>query len=271
MIEWKTYLIQVGTEIANQTVELFPKFLAAVVMVIVGLLVAKLLQKLVQKLLKLIHLEKYVRDSGSAGFLNSIGVQVNVAHIISLLVFWIVLLSFILPACNVMGLTFFSRVINGLVGYIPNIAVAMLVLLLGVWAANIVSSLVGGMLIRMNSEYTEVVQSLVKVLVLLSAVIIALLQLHVAVQLLSNMLLLFVGALVIGFAAVFVLGTKDVLRHIMVSEYLRKSLPVGTHVKTDSFEGQIVEIGPLTSTIKQQDGSQVAVRNTDLLERQGSH
>ena len=269
MNEWSEYLFQIGKEIGDRTIEFLPKFLAAVIIVAAGLLIAKILQKLVQKLCKVVRLDKYAKDSGGTSLLESVGVQVSIERIISVLVFWTVLFAFFLPASNVLGFTFFSRIINGIISYLPNIAVALLILLLGIWGARAVGALVGGVLTRMDSEYAESLQTLVKALVVFSAVVIALLQLRIAVQLLSNMLLLFVGALVVGFAAVFVLGVKDVLRYIVISEYLRKALPTGVQIKTDYCEGTVVEIGPLTTTIQQKDGSEVAIRNTDLLERQG--
>src|SRR5436305_15275203 len=70
------------------------------------------------------------------------GVRLDPAGVLGKIVFWFILLVFLVPATNALGLTAVSGILNTMIAYIPNVLVAILVLFLSTLAATFVADIV---------------------------------------------------------------------------------------------------------------------------------
>lgn len=65
--------------------------------------------------------------------------------------YWFIVLIFLVPAADALGVPAVSNILNTLVAYIPNVFVAILVLFLGTLAATVVADLVRGAVASANN------------------------------------------------------------------------------------------------------------------------
>lgn len=266
MNDWLNLLMSSIRNTFEQIIIFLPKLLGALVLLLAGILIAKIIEKAFHKFFQILGVNRIAQKSGLDHTLSSFEVKDDLSLLFARLLFWIVLFIFLLPISNLLGWVFFADLLGKIVSYMPNILAALVIILMGSWAAKILSNLARGSAARVSSEYAEVFGTMVNFIVLFITVIIALLQLEIEVWILSYILLAFFGALAFGFALAFALGSKDILRLIIAGIYVNRSLTKGSHVKLPDIEGVIVEVGSIMTIIEKEDNEQVAIPNSYFFE-----
>src|SRR4030095_16924611 len=121
-----------------------PKIIAFAVILIIGWIVASLIAAAVAKLLRLIRFNDLAYRSGFSGFVQGMGVHTDSSGLIADVAKWFVRLITLVVAFDALGLPAVSQVLEQLLLWLPNLVVALVVLVLAGLAANAVSSIVRG-------------------------------------------------------------------------------------------------------------------------------
>ena len=129
--------------------------------------------------------------------------------------YWFLLLIFLVPAVDTLGLTAVSGILTTLVAYIPNVFVAILVLFLGTLAATFVSDIVRGVTASTNVGNPNVFASIARYAIIGFAALIALEQLQIAPTLLNILFTAIVGAMALAFALAFGLGGRETAQRLL--------------------------------------------------------
>jgi hypothetical protein len=199
----------------EKIVGLLPALIGALVILLLGWLLAKILKAALVKLLIAVRLEKFSARSGLSKFLSRGDIKHSLADILGAVFFWIVFLFFIHLAADVLKFTLLQNLINGIISFIPRLAVAILIIVLGV----LLSSFFKGVVRVAASSYSlargELLGTIVQYLIIFFTLAVALEQLGVATQMLVNSVLIIVGALAFGIALAFGLGSKEVAGKIV--------------------------------------------------------
>jgi len=122
--------------------DFLPNILAAILILIVGWIIAKLLKAAVARGLKLVKFGTLTQRAGIDEFLAKGDVKQSPGDLIAVLVYWLVMLIVLVTAVNALGLEVASQLLNQILLYIPNIIVAVIVVVVGLYAANFVAALV---------------------------------------------------------------------------------------------------------------------------------
>ena len=126
--------------------------------------------------------------------------------------FWFILLIFLVPAADALGLPTVSNVLSTLVDYIPNVFVAILVLFLGALAATVVADLVRGATASANIGNPNIFAGIARWAIIGFAALVALEQLQISPTLLNVLFGGIVAAVAIAFGLAFGLGGQDAAR-----------------------------------------------------------
>src|SRR5215471_2109839 len=103
-----------------------PKLIGFLVIMLVGWLVAKALGKAVTFLLRKVGFDSFSNRIGLTRFDQLMGVHLDPADFLGQIVFWFIILIFLVPAFDTLGLTSVNSILNQLISYIPNVFVAVL-------------------------------------------------------------------------------------------------------------------------------------------------
>src|SRR5947209_9313900 len=196
----------------NLVFTFIPKLLGFLVILIVGLIIASLVSKLVTSLLRRLGFDNLANRIGLTRFQQRMNVTLDTAGVLGKIVYWFILLIFLIPATDSLGLPAVSNILNELVAYIPNVFVAILVLFLGTLAATFVADLVRGATASTNVGNPSVFASIARWAIIGFASLIALEQLQIAPALLNILFTAIVGAAAIAFGLAFGLGGQDTAR-----------------------------------------------------------
>jgi hypothetical protein len=193
----------------NTILSVIPRLLGFAVILIVGWLVSSLLARGVSAVLRAVRFNDLARKSGFAGFVQNMGVRQDAAGVIASIVKWFVRLITLVVAFDMLGLPAVSAVLQQLVLWLPNLIVALVVLVIGGLAANALSRLVRGATAEAGFPNADVLATVTRVVVWSFAIVVAVNQLGIATTLINTLLVGVVGALALATGLAFGLGGRD--------------------------------------------------------------
>jgi len=189
----------------NLILTFIPRFIGFLVILIIGAIVASLVKRGVAYLLRKVGFER-VADRVE----RRMRIQMDSTNILSRIAYWFVFLIFLVSAIDALGLPAVSNLLNTVIGYLPNVFVAILVLLLGTLVAILVADLVRGATAARNIGEPNLLANIAFYAIMGFAVLIALEQLQIAPALINILFTATIGAVALAFALAFGLGGRDV-------------------------------------------------------------
>src|SRR5437764_13696900 len=192
--DWGTAIFNALANAVNLILTFIPRLIGFLVILIVGLIIAALVAKAVTFLLRKVGFDRISDRIGLTRFEQRMGVRMDTAGVLGKSVYWFILLIFLVPAADALGVPAVSNVLNQLVAYIPNVFVAILVLFLGALAGTVLADLVRGATASANIGNPNLFANIARYAILGFAALIALEQLQIAPALLNELFAALVGA-----------------------------------------------------------------------------
>ncbi len=193
----------------NTFLSAIPRIIGFAVVLIVGWIISSLLAKGVAALLHAVKFNDLARRSGFADFVQKMGVRDDASGVIASIVKWFVRLITLVVAFDTLGLPAVSAVLQQLLLWLPNLVVALVVLVIGGLAANALSQLVRGTTAQAGFTNPDMLATVTKVAVWGFAIVVAVNQLGIATTLINTLLIGIVGAFSIAFGLAFGLGGRE--------------------------------------------------------------
>ncbi|HEU4699100.1 MAG TPA: hypothetical protein VFS40_07970 [Gemmatimonadales bacterium] len=204
----EAFRVSVGNAL-GMFVRAIPRVLGFAVVLIVGWFVASLIAKAVDKLLEMIHFDALAERSGFSGFVRNMGVRTDASSFVADLAKWFVRLITLVVAFDTLGLPAVSGVLQQLLLWLPNLVVALVVLVIGGLAARALSNLVRGSTAEAGFSNPDLLAGVARFAVLAFAVIVAVNQIGVAQTLMNALIIGAIGALSLATGLAFGLGGRD--------------------------------------------------------------
>jgi small-conductance mechanosensitive channel len=245
-----------------------PNLAGAIFMLVAGYFIAKIISVIISKLLDKIGINKLSKTAGITGALDRSGVKTTPAKMIGVIVFWIIMLTFIISAADALGLERVSATIDDFVLYLPKVIGAALVLLIGLLVAHFVRTGVRSAAEGMHLSYAKPLGSAIYGVMVVISVTLAIGQLDIETDLLNQVVSILIFAAAAGLALSLGLGTRDISSNIIAGVYARDIFAPNSKVSVKDIEGTIVEVGSTKTKIRINDTSVVTVSNREMLEQQ---
>ena len=194
-----------------------PRVFGFAVIIIAGWIVSALLAKGIAALLRKARFNHLAERSGFADFVGKSGADTDSSGMIAAIAKWFVRLIVLVVAFDALGLPAVSEVLRDLLLWLPNLAVALVVLVIGGLAANAVSKLVRGATAEADLDNPDFLAKLASAAVWAFSVVVAVNQIGVATALVNTLFMAVVGAFALALGLSFGLGGRDaaadVIRH----------------------------------------------------------
>lgn len=198
-----------------------PKIIGFLIIVIVGWIVAALIAKAVAAVLRTIRFNDLAKRSGFADFVQGMGAKTDSSGFIALVTKWFVRLIVLVAAFDALGLPAISDVLRQLLLWLPNLVVALVVLVIGGLAAGALASLVRGTSARAELGNPDLLASIARVAVWAFAIIVAVNQIGIATTLVNTLFMATVGAVALALGLSFGLGGRETAAEIVRNWYQR--------------------------------------------------
>ena len=212
---WGSSLMASLTSAMSLFFAAIPRVLGFAVIIIVGWIVAALLAKAIAALLRKAHFNHLAERSGFADFVGKSGADTDSSGMIAAIAKWFVRLIVLVVAFDALGLPAVSEVLRDLLLWLPNLAVALVVLVIGGLAANAVSKLVRGATAEAELENPDFLARLASWAVWAFTIVVAVNQIGVATALVNTLFMAVVGALALALGLSFGLGGREAAADII--------------------------------------------------------
>jgi mechanosensitive ion channel-like protein len=193
----------------NTFLSAIPRIIGFAVVLIVGWIFSSLLARGVEALLHAVRFNDLARRSGFGDFVQQMGVRDDSSGVIASIVKWFVRLIALVVAFDTLGLPAVSNVLNQLLLWLPNLIVALVVLVIGGLAANALSRLVRGATAQAGFTNPDMLATVSRVAVWGFAIVVAITQLGIATALINSLVIGIIGGLALAFGLAFGLGGRE--------------------------------------------------------------
>ena len=198
-----------------------PRIIGFLVIIVIGWLISGVLAAGVAALLRAIRFNVLAQNSGFQGFIHNMGLRTDPSGLIANIVKWFVRLIVLVVAFDALGLPAVSQVLQQFLLWIPNLVVAVVVLVIAGLAANALSNLVRGATAQAGFDNPDVLATIARVAVWAFGIVVAVNQIGVAQELVNTLFMGFVGALALAAGLAFGLGGRDTAGQIVDNWYRR--------------------------------------------------
>ena len=196
-----------------------PKIIGFAVILVIGWAIASLVDRGLAAILRRVRFDEFARRSGFADFVDKMNVGVDSAGMIGLVVKWFIRLIALVVAFDALGLPAVSDVLREFLLWLPNVIVAVAVLIIGGLAARALSNLVRSSAAEAGITNANFLARLASVLVWAFAIVVAVNQIGIATTLVNTLFMAFVGALALGAGLAFGLGGRETAGQIVRNWY----------------------------------------------------
>lgn len=196
-----------------------PKVIGFAIIIIIGWLVASLLEKAIRGVLHTVKFNNLAEKAGFSGFVQKMGVKTDASGFLAMLVKWFIRLIVLVVAFDALGLPAVSDVLRQLLLWMPNLLVAIVVLVIGGLLANAASALVQGATAEAGFDNPQRLAKVASAAIWIFAIVIAVNQIGIAEALVNTLLMGAVGAVAVATGLAFGLGGRDTAAEIVKKWY----------------------------------------------------
>lgn len=195
----------------TQVINFVPRFIGAVLVLLIGYLISKVIGRLVTKALHKVRFDRSLHTS-SVGTVVSRMVE-SPSRLIGDIVFWLVYLGFISFAVSALNLAVLNNVLTGIYNYIPHVIATVGIFLIAsavsVEAVRLVQRALG------RTATAKLMGAVIPSITMSLAVFMILNELNIAKDIVNILFTAIVGSLGLGLALAFGLGGRDVAKALL--------------------------------------------------------
>lgn len=185
------------------------KLLGALLILLIGWIIAKIIKWAAYKLLKIVKFDTLADKVGVNSYLQKGGIKRTSSGLIATLVYWIVMFTTLTLFFDAMDLTVVTDLLKSVINYIPNVLVACILLIIGMYLAEFVSGLAVAALRTGDFESPELIGRIAYAAVMFFVIAIVLDQLGIGSNIVNTVVTVVTSGIGLALAIAFGLGGKD--------------------------------------------------------------
>jgi hypothetical protein len=209
--------LNAALEMALHTV---PKILGMVIIVAVGWVIAMIVKIVLRHALKLVKFDVLCDNVGATQMLTKAALPPP-TELLGRLVFWVTWATFLMLGISTLGMVVLQEQISRFFLYVPQIFVALLILLIGILLANFVSRAVLLGMVNANVPSARLLSNAVRMFIVILTVAMALEHVALAKSVVLIAFSIAFGAVMLGLAIAFGLGGRDVAMRFIERQFTK--------------------------------------------------
>lgn len=213
-----------GQAITDSLVDLWVRFInfvpslvGAILVFFIGWFVAIALAKFVMQALRALKVDSALDNAGLRNILDRANIKGTVSGFFGEVVKWFLLIVFLVAASEILGLTQIGIFLNKVLFYIPQLVIAVVILLVAVLFSRFVGNVVQASVKAAHLNHGSFLSTVAKWSIMIFAILAALEQLGVAPAMVGTLFTGIIALLAIAGGLAFGLGGKDA-----ASQFLNK-------------------------------------------------
>lgn len=183
--------------------EKLPALISAIIMLLIFWIVARMIRWALTKVLRAVKFDNIADQVGINGYIAKAGLKSRASDWIAKLGYWIVMFTGLLAFFNKLNMPVVSNLLNDVIQFIPNIIIACILLIVGMYLAKFVQGLVTAALKTGGFTRPELVGNIAYGAIMFLAIALVLNQLQIGNGIIDKVVTSVVGGLGLGAALAF--------------------------------------------------------------------
>jgi hypothetical protein len=196
-------------ELWNTIVLFLPNVIGAVIVFVIGISIAVVLRQVVVRMIALLRIDELAEKLDMRKQFERIGLRLHIGSLLGWIVKWFFIIVALIAATDILGWGEVTDYLKQVVLFIPNVIIAVIILLAGILLGNFIQNIVRSAVEAAGLASAQFLSTLAKWAILVFSFMAALVQLQIAPDLIRTLFtgLVFMFALAGGLA--FGLGGKE--------------------------------------------------------------
>lgn len=186
-----------------------PNVLGAIVVFCVGVLFAVIVQRVVVRVIALLHIDEVAQRLELTRMFAQIGVRLNIGMLFGWIVKWFLIIVSLIAATDILGWGEVTGYLKQVVLFIPNVIIAVIILLAGILLGNMVQRIVRTAVEAAGITSATMLAGLAKWAIVVFSFMAAFVQLQIAEDLIRTLFTGLVYMLALAGGLAFGLGGRD--------------------------------------------------------------
>jgi Conserved TM helix len=213
---WADVLTSAFQGIFYGFITFIPNLIIALIIFAVGWIIASILGGFISKLVSSARIDQTLRSAGVERLITRSGFKLDAGGFLGGLVKWFLIVVFLVASLDVLHLTAVTEFLKTVVlGYLPQVIIAVLILLVAAVLADVVQKAVTGAARAANVRSANFVGVIARYAIWIFAILAAMGHLQIANELIQPLFTGFVVALALAFGLSFGLGGQATAARIL--------------------------------------------------------
>ncbi len=264
LTNWTSLFLESLRAFGEQFMRALPAVIGAFLILLIGWLIAKIVSFVVTRLLKVLRFDVLSERIHFDEMLAKANIKMAPSKLLGRFVYWLLILLVIITASDTLGWHALSNEISHLLELLPNLFVAAVFLIVGMYIAGFVRDVIASATASLSIGSGKIISRGVYYLLAVIIVLTTLDQAGVDISIITNNLMLILGAVLLAASLSYGLASKDVLSNILAGYFARSLYKPGQLIELDGARGEVEKITGVALIIKTQDGKLV-IPTKDLM------
>ncbi|MBI2888498.1 MAG: hypothetical protein HYY10_01095 [Candidatus Liptonbacteria bacterium] len=213
--DWTNIVVESLQNLWLGVANFIPTLIGALVVLIVGTIVAFGVGTAVEKIFEALKLDSFLSKLGVGHYFERANLKLRASYFLGRLVYWFVVVAFLLAASDILGLNALSGFLQDVLGYLPNVILAVLIMLAAAVVANFVRHVVRASVMGVRLHAGRFLGTLSWWSIIVFGFLTALVQLNVAVSIINSIVTGFIAMLALAGGLAFGLGGRDYAAYLV--------------------------------------------------------
>lgn len=207
--EWSDATSKVLQSSWQMFLAFIPNLLGAIIIFVIGWFIALGVGRLITEILARLKIDKFFERTGWKEALEKAEISVSLSEFVGAIIKWILVIVFLLPAVEILGLPQFAGFLTKFVAWLPNLVVAVIVFVVAVILADILEKIVKASVNKIGVGYARFLGESIRWAIYIFAGMAILRQLGVATTIVDTLVKGLVAVIVLSFGLAFGLGGQE--------------------------------------------------------------
>lgn len=257
---------QALTEMLVGLVGAIPKFITALVILIIGLIVANIGKKMSIRLLKKLNIDVLGQKLDGIDILQKNNIEIKLSVLIGKFIYGVVMLVFVMTAIGVLDLPVLAELIRDLIRFIPNLIAGFIILIFGLLLSDGLKNVVYTTCKSLGMPSASLISNFVFYFVFINILIVALSQASINTSFIEQNISIIIAGGVLAFSIGYGLASKDIVSSFLASFYTKDRVKIGDKVTVNGVTGIIVDLDKTSITIDTSDSKIIIPLSTLIKE-----
>lgn len=212
---WADLLVASFQQVWVQFIGFVPQLLGAVIVFVVGLIVAAGLSALIEKLIGMLKIDKALVKVGVEKYVERAGLRLNSGRFLGQVVYWFIVITFLLASSDLLGFFALSGFLGKVLLYIPQVVIAVLIMLVTVVVANFLRKVVKASVMGAKLHSANFLGAITWYAVIIFGFATSLAQLGLDVTILNTLITGIIAMFAIAGGIAFGIGGKEYASHLI--------------------------------------------------------